>query len=202
MKYCFSFAVIATAVLSLISCGTTNSAATKKSNPYGEVMESNICINMQEADPVRRQYGMGQHFKEQNAANIAEAQARGAFARKIRAAIVAGTEVSSMQLEKYGREGNSGSSVADETAQSNDFLTSVSKAVVNNAGTIKTVRYYNSEAQQWTVFKCLEYLGTKDEMVEEIIKVLKDNISAEDRAKIEANHEQFRQRVMQSLSGN
>ena len=46
MKYCFNFAVIVAAVLSLISCGTTNSAATKKSNPYGEIMASNECIEL------------------------------------------------------------------------------------------------------------------------------------------------------------
>lgn len=59
MKYCFNFAVIVAAVLSLISCGTTNSAATKKSNPYGEIMASNECIELAEGDPVRRQYGLG-----------------------------------------------------------------------------------------------------------------------------------------------
>ncbi len=201
MKYCFNFAVIVAAVLSLVSCGTTNSAMTKKTNPYGEVMESNECIDLAEADPVRRQYGLGQHFKEQTAGNLAEANARASFARKISAAIVAGTESTSAQLEKYTRNDKIGTSVADESSETGDFLTSITSEIIKNTSAIKTIRYYNSETQQWTVFKCLEFLGTKDEMVEQIIETLKDNISKEDRALLEARHEQFRQRMLQALAG-
>ena len=200
MKYCFNFAVIVAAVLSLISCGTTNSAATKKSNPYGEIMASNECIELAEGDPVRRQYGLGQHFKEQTAGNLAEANARASFARKISTAIAAGTESTSVQLEKYTRNDKNGTSVADESSETGDFLTSISQEIIKNTSTIKTIRYYNSEAQQWTIFKCLEFLGTKDAMVEQIIETLKDNISKEDRAAIESRHDQLRQRILQTLA--
>lgn len=199
------FAIMTMATLLFSACGTSQKVATnvaKSNKPYGEVMESNICIEMQEQDPARRQYGMGQHFKEATAGNIAESQARGAFARKIRSAIIAATDEISSSMEVYSRDNQTGASVSDQTSTSNDWVNAVSQAVVNNVVTIKTQRYYNSEKQLWTIFKCMEYQGTVDQMATQIVKNIKEQIPPQDKAKIEANNDKFRDRILKSLSAS
>lgn len=198
-NYC---AIIAMTALLFSACGASQKAGAKSNNPYGEVMESNVCIEMQEQDPVRRQYGMGQHFKEATAGNIAESQARGAFARKIRSAIISATEEISSSMEVYSRDNQIGASVSDQNSTSNDWVDAVAMAVVNNVVPIKTQRYYNSEKQLWTIFKCMEYKGDVDQMVSNIIENVKEQIPQQEKAKIEANNDKYRQRILKSLSAS
>lgn len=197
------FAVITMTALLFSACGTSQKATTsssKSSSPYGEVQDSNICIELQEQDPARRQYGMGQHFKETTAGNLAEAQARGAFARKIRSAIISAVREINLSVEVHSHNDQAGSSSSDQTSATGDWTNSISAAVVNNVSTIKTLRYYDSTKQVWTIFKCLEYLGSTDSMVSQIVTSIKEQISPEDKARIEAQNEKFRQSMIKSLS--
>lgn len=198
------FVAVTMATVLFSACGalqkTTSSSGSKSSNPYGEVQESNVCIELQEQDPTRRQYGMGQHFKETTAGNLAEAQARGAFARKIRTAVISATDELNLAMEIHSHDNQTGSSVSDQSSTTGDWTNNVSAAVVNNVTTIKTLRYYNNEKQLWTIFKCLEYQGTADDMVSQIVTSVKEQISPKDKAKIEAQNDKFRQSILKSLS--
>lgn len=199
------FAVITMAAVLFSACGSTQKVANQSgtsttANPYGVVQESNVCIDLQEQDPVRRQYGMGQHFKESTAGNLAEAQARGAFARKVRSAVLSATDEINLAMEVHSHNQANGGAVSDQTSTTNDWTNSVAVAVVNNLITIKTLRYYDAEKQIWTIFKCLEYNGTVEEMASKIVESIKEQISPDDKARIEAQNDKFRQSVIKSLS--
>ena len=190
----------ATALFS--ACGTSQKTTSggNSNSPYGSVQESNICIELQEQDPVRRKYGMGQNFKESTAGNIAEAQARGAFARQIRSAVISATDELGLSMSKYSDNGQQGTSQSDATSTTADWSNNISMAVINNVVPIKTLRYYDSTKQRFTVFKCLEYQGSIDDMVSKIVKAIEDQISPEDKSKIEAKGDKFRQSILKSLS--
>lgn len=185
------------------SCGSqkpSTSQAPKSAinSAIGQAIPEEPCMALAEEAPTIRKYGNGTHFKESTARNIAEAQARAAFARSIASAITTGTEEIGVSLEKYAGDNESGSSVSDQSGESNDFVMSIAQEVVRNTHPIKTTRYLKSN-NQYNVYVCLEYMGTENQMIEKAESALKDKISPEDRQKIEKRHDDFRQRVYNSL---
>lgn len=200
----FSLLIAAISALSLTSCGSskmTASSAPKSAinSALGQALPDEPCIIMAEEAPAIRKYGNGVHFKEATARNIAEAQARAAFARSIAAALTTATEEIGVSLEKYAADETTGKSVTDQSGESNDLVMSIAQEVVRNTHPIKTSRYLKSN-NQYNVYVCLEYMGSENQMVEQAESTLKDKISPEDRAKIEARHDNWRQRVLNSLS--
>ncbi len=202
MKKLFIFAAIVGAV-SLASCKTqqpTSSAAPKSAvtSAIGQALPDEPCITLSEEAPAIRKYGNGTHFKEATARNIAEAQARGAFARSIAAAITTATEDLGVSLDKYAGDDTEGKSVSDQSGEANDFVMSIAREVVKNTHPIKTSRYIKPN-NQYNIYVCLEYMGTENQMAEQAESALKDKISADDRAKLEKRHDDFRQRVLSAL---
>lgn len=200
MKTTMKFAAIAAAALAICSCGTPKQVATSaQKSAIGTALSDEPCIALSEEAPAIRKYGNGQHFKEATAKNIAEAQARSSFARSIAAAIVAATEEIGTSMSKYAGDDTQGISVSDQTDETNDYVMSIANEVVKNTHPIKTSRYILPN-RQFNIYVCLEYMGDENQMAEDIEKTVKDRISPEDRAKIEKRHNDFRQRVLSSLS--
>lgn len=200
MKTTMKYAAVAAAVLAICSCGATKQAVTStQQSAIGTALPEEPCITLSEEAPAIRKYGNGQHFKEATAKNIAEAQARSSFARSIAAAIVAATEEIGASMSKYAGDDAQGMSVSDQSDETNDYVMSIANEIVNNTHPIKTSRYILPN-RQFNIYVCLEYMGDQNQMVEDIEKKVKDKISPEDRAKIEKRHNDFRQRVLSSLS--
>jgi len=195
-----TFAVLS---MGLASCGSqkpTAAAAPKSAvaSAIGQALPDEPCITLSEEAPAIRKYGNGVHFKEAMARNIAEAQARGSFARSIASAITTATEEIGVSLSKYAGDESTGHSVSDESGESNDFVMSIAEAIVRNTHPIKTTRYLKPN-NQYNVYVCLEYMGTENQMAENVETAVKDKISPEDRVKIEKRHDDFRQRILNSL---
>lgn len=195
MRKSYVVAAMAAAMM-LVSCGTTKQAPTSAlRSSIGETLPEEPCITIAEQAPSIRKYGNGQHFKESTARNLAEAQARASFARSIAAAITTATEEIGVSLEKYAGDNDGGRAVSDQSGEGNDYVMSIAKEIVKNTHPIKTSRYLKSN-NQYNIYVCLEYMGSENQMAEEIEKVLKDKISPEDRAKLEKRHDDFRKRVL------
>lgn len=194
------FVMMAAATMILSGCGaSTQVASTKKSvNPDGQLLENNPCIEYAMMKPKTRAYGDGTHFKESTATNIAEAQARGKFARRIEAAVLSATEEIGISLEKYSGDAMGGSSATDQSAEANDMVSSIAAQCIKNTYIVKISRYY-TENQQYKIYVCLEFGGSEDEMADQIVQSVVDKISEADRAKIEARHDDFRNRVYNNL---
>ncbi|MDE6206564.1 MAG: hypothetical protein K2M55_02025 [Muribaculaceae bacterium] len=194
-------AVVAT--LLLTSCGsqkpaTSSAPKSAVNSAIGQALPDEPCITLQEEAPAIRKYGNGVHFKEATARSLAEAQARAAFARSIAAALTTATEEIGVSLEKYAGDDATGRSVSDQSGESNDFVMSIAQEIVKNTHPIKTSRYLKPN-NQYNIYVCLEYMGTENEMVDKAEGSLKDKISADDRAKLEKRHDDFRQRVLNTL---
>lgn len=201
-KLFFAMAMAFTVVLA--SCGSQKQASAPTapksavSSAIGQALPDEPCIALAEESPAIRKYGNGQHFKEATARNIAEAQARASFARSIAAAIQTATEEVGVSLEKYAGDNESGRSVADQSGESNDYIMSIAKEVVKNTHPIKTSRYLKPN-NQYNVYVCLEYMGSENQMAEQVESAVKDKIAPDDRVKIEKRHDDFRQRVLNAM---
>lgn len=184
--------ILSIAVL-LGACGTS------KQNLLGTELKEEPCIKLAEESPALRKYGVGEHFKESTARNIAEAQARGAYARSMASALRTATEEIGVSLEKYAGDDQQGASVRDQSGEGNDYVMSIAGEIVRNTHVIKTTRYIKSN-NQFRIYVCIEYMGNQEQLVNNAIEELKDKISPEDRVKLEERHDKFRQRVWDSLN--
>ena len=192
--------MVAAATVILAGCGATQQIASikKNANPDGQLLEDNPCIEYAMLKPRTRAYGDGTHFKESTATNIAEMQARGKFARRIESAVLSATEEIGVSLEKYAGDAMGGARATDQSSEANDLASSIASQCIKNTSIVKVTRYY-TENQQYKIFVCLEFGGSEDEMAEQIVQSVVDKISASDRAKIEARHDEFRNRVYNNL---
>lgn len=198
MKKFFVLAITVTAML-FASCGTQKQASSSAlRSSIGDALPEEPCIALAEEAPLIRKYGNGQHFKESTARNLAENQARASFARSIAAAVKTATEEIGVSLDKYAGDDTDGHSVSDQSGEGNDFIMSIASEIVKNTHPIKTTRYLKSN-NQYNIYVCLEYMGTENQMTEQIEDSLKDKISPEDRAKLEKRHNDFRQRALNAL---
>ena len=200
-KTIFISLVAITAVLS--SCGSqkpTATAAPKSAvaSAIGQALPDEPCITLSEEAPAIRKYGVGVHFKEATARNYAIAQAHASFAKSIASAVTAATEEIGVSLSKYAGDESTGHSVSDESGEGNDLVLSIAEEVVRNTHPIKTSRYLKPN-NQYNIYVCLEYMGSENQMVEQVETVLKDKISPDDRAKLEKRHDDWRQRVFNNL---
>ncbi|MDE6303599.1 MAG: hypothetical protein K2M01_02130 [Paramuribaculum sp.] len=193
-------AVVALTVASCSSQKASVSGAPKSAvtSAIGQALPDEPCITLAEEAPAIRKYGNGIHFKESSARNIAEAQARGSFARSIAAAITTATEEIGVSLDKYAGDEAEGHSVSDQSGEANDFVMSIAQEIVRNTHPIKTSRYIKPN-NQYNVYVCLEYMGTENQMAENVESAVKDKISPDDRAKLEKRHDDFRKRVLKTL---
>lgn len=195
------FMMVVTSAVLLSSCGSSKPTPVASSNvrsSIGEALPDEPCIILAEEAPTIRKYGNAQHFKEMTARNLAENQARAAFARSIATAVKTATEEINVSLEKYAGDNNEGRSVGDQSGESNDFTMSIASEIVKNTHVIKTSRYLKSN-NQYNIYVCLEYMGSENQMAEQIENSLKDKISPDDRAKLEKRHDEFRQRALKAL---
>ena len=203
MKTIISISVAVIAAMGLSSCGsqkatTTTAPKSAVSSAIGQALPDEPCILLQEEAPAIRKVGNGTHFKEATARNIAEAQARGSFARSIAAAITTATEEIGLSLEKYAGDETTGRSVSDHSSEANDFVMSIAQEIVRNTHPIKTSRYLKPN-NQYNIYVCLEYMGSENQMVEKAEGALKNKILDDDRAKLEQRHDDFRQRILNTL---
>ena len=191
------------AALGMASCGSHKPTApganrSAVNSAIGAVLPEEPCYTLQEEAPAIRKVGNGSHFKESTAKNIAEAQARGEFAKSIASAIVTATEEIGVSMDKYAGDDTTGKSVSDQSGEANDFVMSIAKEIVKNTHPIKTTRYLKPN-NQYNVYVCLEYMGSENQMAQQAESALKDKISPDDRAILEKRHDDFRQRVLSNL---
>jgi hypothetical protein len=133
-----------------------------------------------------------------SAKNLAEAQARGQFARAISAKIKTASGEESFGYNSYSGDLQSGNSVQDQGSKSNDFTLSVAEGVVANTVIIKTIKF-KLPNQQYEYWVCLEYQKGVAEMATEIAKKVDQKISDEERLKMNFEFDQFRKKMEAEL---
>jgi uncharacterized alkaline shock family protein YloU len=180
----------------ITACGSKKQAL---QTTTGQVaIEQDVCEKIQEEKPAVRAVGVGEHFKEMTARNIAEVQARGQFARMLGSKIKTSTAQDAGGYSLYSGDSTSGDSVDDQMAKANDFVQSITSEVAANMVLIKTSKYILPN-KQYKVYVCLEYDGSVSKMATDIAKRVEQRIPDEEKLKMNFEFERYRKQIEEEL---
>ena len=133
-----------------------------------------------------------------SASNAAELQARSKFARAIASKIKAAEENSGLSYRQASTDSKQGQNVRDEAGNYNEYQLSIAEETVKNTVIIKTSQYMLQDGS-YQVFVCLEYKDGVSKMAEEITEKVKQQVSDDDRLKMQYEFQKFRERVEEEL---
>jgi hypothetical protein len=191
------------AFVALVASGMMTACGSKKvsleSTTGQRAIEQDVCERIQEDKPLTRAVGIGEHFKEATARNVAEVQARAQFARAIAAKIKTSTAQDAGGYSQYSGDRTSGNSVDDQMAKINDFAQSIADEIVAGMVVIKTSKYILPN-QQYKVYVCLEYQKGVAEMATAITKQVAQRISDDQKLRMNFEFEQYRKRIEEELA--
>ncbi|MDR0982037.1 MAG: hypothetical protein LBM07_02175 [Culturomica sp.] len=195
-KNYFKVAVIVViASYTLIACGGSKQMSSSSQN---KVVAQNPCEQLQEEKTALRAVGKGTNFREQTAKNIAEMQARSQFARSIASKITTATSEEALGFDLFSSDVATGNVATDQGAKQNDFSQSIAEGVVKNTVVIRTYKEQRPD-NQFDIWVCLEYQGDVAKMANEIAKTVQQRVPDAQRAKMNAEFDQFRKRVETEL---
>jgi len=192
------FAVMAMAACIMISaCGGSKKMSSKSATGFVEV-EKDKCQQKAEEQPAKRGYGVGEHFQEMTAKNIAEAQARAQLARAIGAAITSATDVEATSSVAYDGDMSGANIVSQQNAGSRDWVRSIAEEEVKYTTAISTCPAFNPTTQMYKVSVCVEYNESIAAMATNIAKKVQ-KLSDERKLEMNFEFEQYRKRTEAEL---
>ncbi len=195
MKTIKGILALALFTLLLSSCSGSKQVATQPQSQWNVAPEmklaDNECIELQHQKPDVRAYGEGVSTRESRAMAFAEAQARAQFARSIENAVKTAQSEDGVRYEN-----NTG---ADNAGMSNDMTIAIAEGVVKNMVIIKTERFMRPDGS-YHVYVCLEYKGDRGTLANEITQRAKQQVSDDERLKMQYDFNKFRERVEEELA--
>lgn len=195
----FSAAGIALVGLLVSACKGPGQVAAPKSNIVQEVyQEVDKCVKMAMAKPETRTWGEAYDYRISFATSYAEGQARAQMRRKISAAIASATGEDGAGYEKSASSGNEGQSVRDEGRKKNNYVDQVANGIVNNMAVIETSQYLRNDGS-YHIYVCLEYRDGISKMSENIAKNVEQQVSDDERMKMNFEFNKFRERIENEL---
>ncbi|MFR9513616.1 MAG: hypothetical protein SNH94_01780 [Rikenellaceae bacterium] len=167
------------------SCGSTKPTVSTGST---EMTEGTDVILYAEADPDRRAYGVGSHFKEETARRAAEANARAALAAAIQTMVIQSFDSYTNSISVASTENGVGGVLAeDQVSALNDAVTTISKECVTNTAAVKMQRYnINGQVK---VYVCVEHRLAMKELIKEVSE--KISLSIPDEIKESLKYDQY-----------
>ena len=171
-------------------------------NPNGKKVSQPKAVKYALKDPVRRASGSGEHFNEASATNIAEMNARAQFARKLETAIMASSDQISTFRTQTVSNNNSSALLREGETQSKDMVSSISSQIIRNVHVVKKSPYYKEENGIYTVYVCVEFKGTPEQMFTGFAEVLKRHLSDEDKTTLEVHQEEIRKVFTATMEQN
>jgi len=192
--------IAATALFSLLisSCSSSKPTVGEGVNPYGSRIAQNECETLAEAMPGKRAVGKGTSFDESVARQKAELDARAQMSRKLETIVIEAAKVFNYDFSKYSGDQNEGAELTDAAGKTNTLRESFSQNILNGTSVIKTEKFFGQN-RVYTIFVCLEFDGTLKELAKKTVDIVKQRVSDDDRAKIDAAAEKFEQEVMRKL---
>lgn len=186
--------------MAISSCGSGKQAAKSQSPIVQETyQELDACEKYAMKKPETRAVGEAYDHRISYAKTYAEGQARAELRRKIMASIEAASEENGAGYEKYGSSGNDGASVRDEDAKKNLFVTQIAEGIVKNTAIVEMSKYLRADGS-YHVYVCVEYLDGIDKMADNIAKQYEQNISDDERLKMNFEFSKFRERIKEEMS--
>ncbi|MBQ9077271.1 MAG: hypothetical protein IJY31_05450 [Muribaculaceae bacterium] len=196
MKNLGKILVSVSIVVLLCSCGGSKKASVQPQQSQWNVapemkLADNECIELQHQKPDIRAYGEGVSTRESRAMAFAETQARAQFRRSIESAVKTAQSEDGVRYEN-----NAG---ADNAGMSNDMTINIAEGVVKNMVIIKTERFMRPDGS-YHVYVCLEYKGDRKSLADEITQRAKQQVSDDERLKMQYDFNKFRERVEEELA--
>ena len=202
MKKYFCGLTILSVILTLLSCGTAKAPQASNSemqNPYGQEVFKTPSEKLAEQQPGKRASGKGVSFSESAARELAEMDARAQMSRSLDAAIVSASKRIGFDITQYAGGDGEGMTNTDGGQQQNTLAKSISSNIIANTTVINTDKYYGKD-RKYTIFVCVEYNGSVQQMAQQAVQQIKQRISDSDRAKIQQENEKFQQEIEQELN--
>lgn len=193
--------LIGSVVLTIVfaACGASKQAVQQQSSiPSKMKIALDECQILVEQKPEVRAWGEGINYSLSSASNAAELQARSKFARAIASKIKAAEENSGLSYRQASTDSKQGQNVRDEAGNYNEYQLSIAEETVKNTVIIKTSQYMLQDGS-YQVFVCLEYKDGVSKMAEEITEKVKQQVSDDDRLKMQYEFQKFRERVEEEL---
>ena len=187
------------AIFTLVSFSFVGCKSSKSVTSNDEVaIKVDQCIELQEKAPERREWGEGTDYTMTDASAYAQASARAKFAFKLESVVEAGTSHSSQKFNKASSNGENGGLVSDRTGLDKNFYSVVTQQIVKNTVVIKTSPYKQKDGQ-YHVYVCIEYRGTLEDMAESIASKVNEQLSDEEKLKIQFDYQQFKKEIEEQL---
>lgn len=196
MRTLSHLAAVSLAVILIASCGTSKKATSQ----YGRQLEMTESQELAYESPSTRAWGDAVGYNLSQATAYAEGQARAKMARAISSVITTATEESNLTWEQYASNGDRGAIAIDEGGKRTSSTLQIAQEAVAGAVTIHTDQYIQSN-DQYHVFVCLEYQGDIAAKAADITDRIKQQVSDEDRQKMEEEFQEFEQKVQKELEG-
>jgi len=184
----------------LCSCGSSKNGVISpaKVSPQKTKITKDECQVLAEKKPETRAYGRGSSYDLSTAEEYAELDARAKFARAIASKIVSAQSRDHIGYDKAATNANGTGMVRDEGAKRNSRAEGIAEEVIRNAVVINTSQYQLADGS-YEAWVCLEYREGVAQLANEISKKVEQQISDEDRLKMNFEFEKFRKHIEEEL---
>lgn len=188
--------LIATVALFSTSCSSS------KTSIEGKKMEKSEQQKLAEAKPACRTWGEATQFNQSFAKTYAEGQARAEFARKLATMVQTASRQATDGADIAHSDGENSSQGHDQGITSNAFAQQVADGMVSGLAVISSDTYKLKDGQ-YHVYVCMEWQGSVDKMAQEMTqnfrKRVEQQVSDQDRAKMEIRYEEFKNSIEEQL---
>ena len=196
--------VLAASVSALLSCGSSKKVvdtSSSKNSVAPQKASSEIAIQETKSEqlayekPATRAWGEAFATRVSNASLLAQGQARASMALAIEAQLTVGTDDNSAAYEKANGLGQLGH---DDMAKVNTAVSQVTEKVIKNTAVIHSDKFMTADGR-YHVYVCLEYLPGVADMAEKIAKGVEDQISKDDKLRMNFEFEQYKKSIEEKL---
>jgi hypothetical protein len=204
-KNMFIAATIVAAAIGFTACSSSKAVSETGKALNREEVEVKMTKSEELAfeKPAIRSFGDGTNFNLSFAMTFAENQARAAFQRKVEALVQTASEEALTGYQQASTNGVESSIVSDQDIKSGAFAKQLAEGVLKNTAVIHADKFKKTDGQ-YHVYVCIEYRGEVNDMVENMVAAAKKRIpqqvSDEDRIKIQFEIEQFKKKLEEDFN--
>lgn len=197
------------AVMMIMPAMTSCSSSKKLATVDDEIeIKQSRCEKLAYEKPALRSWGEGTYSDQSTAYRMAQTNARNTFASNIEAMVENATDIESVAYRKFSSNGQESATANDQGGKVNDLARSISSQLLRGVVVIDS-ETRKTKDNQFHVYCCVEYQGSISELAAKMKDAAQSTIgqqvSDEERAKINVELEDFRKRIeeqLQHLRGN
>lgn len=198
---------IALCAIGMLACATSCShkvTTTPQALNSEEVeLKKTKSQEMAESKPGTRAYGEATHMNQSFARTYAEGQARAEFARKLSTMVQTASRQATDGALKFSSDAIDSSVGEDQGILSNAFAQQVADGPVKSTVVINTDTFKKRDGQ-YHVYVCIEWQGDAaklaDAMTANYKKKVEQQVSDEERVKMEVRYEDFKKSLEEQLN--